>query len=149
MFCTYKWLPKEASTPELTQYVYSDGKTLKTDNKGTLYVEKNVPYKITYEVLRNDLGDASEMVSDVIIDGKSIGSCNPDGGDYDCTYFKCPGSTIVSSPTGMIPVNLKYIKHSWDCDCDMETWMCSKENTVPGQTPMTAVAKFTLTRHLC
>eukprot|EP00586_Coscinodiscus_wailesii_P001105 CAMPEP_0172482032 /NCGR_PEP_ID=MMETSP1066-20121228/8318_1 /TAXON_ID=671091 /ORGANISM="Coscinodiscus wailesii, Strain CCMP2513" /LENGTH=90 /DNA_ID=CAMNT_0013244897 /DNA_START=134 /DNA_END=403 /DNA_ORIENTATION=+ len=38
----------EHGIPEFVpvQYVYSDGKTAKTDNEGTLYVEKNVPYKI-------------------------------------------------------------------------------------------------------
>ena len=112
----------------------------------------NIAYSPKIEVLRNDLGSASEKVSKITFDGAVIGDCNPDGEDYDCTFFDCYNTIktkTISSETGLIPVSLTYQGHSWDCDCDKETWMCSRESSIPGRTPMTAVARFTLTPIIC
>ena len=78
---------------------------------------------------------------------KSIGGCNPDGGDTDCTFFHCQvtsASATVVSQTGIIAVRMDFTGHSHDCDCDLQTWECSAENTVGGRTPVTAVGRFTL-----
>jgi len=98
------------------------------------------------EALRNDLGDAGEYVAGVKLDGVSMGSCKPNGGDYDCTFFQCPLSGVkeVVSASGKIIVEMHYKGHSWDCDCDMQSWTCSRESTVAGRKPMTAVMRFTL-----
>ena len=104
-------------------------------------------YDVRIEVLRNDLGSSDERVSKITFDGVTIGDCNPDGGDYDCTFFNCRDTiqnALVFSETGSIRVALTYQDHSWDCDCDKETWECSPENQVPTRTPMTAAARITL-----
>ena len=129
----------------VTQVIYSEGTAAQTNNAGTITVVPGVTYIVSMEILRNDLGSSSERVVDVTLDGTSIGGCNPDGHDYDCTFFTCSQSPSVSSATGNIAVNLEYAGHSWDCDCDKESWECSKEDTVSGRTKMTAVARFTLT----
>lgn len=100
------------------------------------------------EVLRNDLGGDDEKVSDIKFDGVSIGSCNPDGGDYDCTFYNCQSAlteTTYTPASSTINVELVYTGHSHDCDCDVSSWECSEENTVAGRAAMTAVARITLT----
>ena len=81
------------------------------------------------------------------IDGTNLGKCNPDGADYDCTFFECyhdqAPATMMSS-TGILDVNIRLTGHSKDCDCDKSTWECSQENTVAGRAPMSAVGRFTL-----
>ena len=136
--------------------IYKEGKTpsnwngnnTKATYDDVLNVLPGVDYSIKVEVLRNDLGQSAEKVSRIALNGRSIGECNPDGDDYDCTFFDC-SQTIsdksISSTNGSIVASLTYEGHSWDCDCDKETWQCAKENTKVGLTPMTAVAKITLT----
>ena len=87
-------------------------------------------------------------MSSIKFDGVSIGSCNPDGGDYDCTFYDCESAlteTTYTPTSNMINVELIFTGHSKDCDCDTATWDCSKEDTVEGRTAMTAVARITLT----
>ena len=98
-------------------------------------------------MLRNDLASSSEHVMGVTLNGRSMGGkCNPNGGDYDCTFFRCPYSPMkVTSSSGSIQANIRLTGHSKDCDCDESTWQCSKEGTVPGRTPVTAAGRFTLT----
>lgn len=127
--------------------VYTEGRGgAKTDNRGKVEVEEGVDYIVGFEILRNDLGDGSEYVTDVIVDGHSLGECHPDGGDYDCTFFQCPFTeTVITASSSTIDVNIRVTGHSWDCDCDKQTWECSAEGSVSGRTPMTAVGRFTLT----
>merc|ERR1719199_1942989 len=104
-------------------------------------------YNIDVEILRNDLGHSSEYVKSILVGGEDMGSCNPDGGDYDCTFYKCQGlksGVRTASESGTIPVRLVYTGNSWDCDCDTNTWDCSKQSTVSGRTAMEAVARFTV-----
>jgi hypothetical protein len=134
------------STADVVKVVYTEGTTPQGDNTGTIDVTPHQKYAIKFEILRNDLGDASEYVTDVLVDGASLGSCHPDGGDHDCTFFTCSFSDAEITPTtNSIDVNVKLTGHSWDCDCDTASWECSKENTVSGRTPVTAVGRFTLT----
>ena len=51
----------------------------------------------------------------------------------------------ILTQTGNIAVVMDFVGHSRDCDCDEQTWDCSRENTVGGRTPVTAVGRFTLT----
>lgn len=128
--------------------VFGEGKTAKPIYESIINVVPNVTYDVNVEVLRNDLGSHSEKVTKITLDDVIIGDCNPDGGDYDCTFYNCKQSIndiLVSSETGSILVALTYQEHSWDCDCDKDTWLCSKENQIPERTPMTAVARVTLT----
>ena len=127
--------------------VYGEGETTQATYESIINVAPNLEYEVRIEVLRNDLQDDEERVSKITFDGVTIGDCNPDGGDYDCTFFNCRNTiqnSIVSSETGSIRVVLTYQEHSWDCDCDKETWECSKESQIPSRTPMTAVARITL-----
>jgi len=126
--------------------VFSDGEKDHNTTRGTASVTPNVAYKVSFEILRNDLGDSHEYVTDVKVDGQSLGACHPDGGDFDCTFFTCPFSTsTVTSSSGTVALEIHIIGHSWDCDCDKSTWECSRENTVAGRTKMTAVGRFTFT----
>jgi len=116
------------------------------DNRGNITVQPGVRYTVSVEILRNDLGSSGERVQDITLDGSSIGGCNPDGGDYDCTFYNCPmPSATVMSQTGNVEVNMVFHGQSWDCDCDEQTWICSSENSVGGRTPVTAVGRFVLT----
>ena len=127
--------------------VYGEGETTKSTYESTINVAPNLDYDVRIEVLRNDLGENDERVSKITFDGVTIGDCNPDGSDYDCTFFDCRDTiqnAQVSSETGSIRVALTYQGHSWDCDCDKETWDCSPENQVSSRTPMTAAARITL-----
>ena len=140
-----------SSTPdrneEIKHVVYGEGKTARATYESIINVVPNLDYSVKVEVLRNDLGSHSEKVSKISFDGVVFGDCNPDGEDYDCTFFDCKQSIQklpLSSKTGSILVALTYQGHSWDCDCDKETWTCSKENQIPTRTPMTAVARITL-----
>ena len=76
---------------------YSAGKTpqYNPSASATATVTPGVIYTVMVEVLREDLGSSSERY-DAIRLGDSghnlinIGGCNPDGGDYDCTFFEYP-----------------------------------------------------------
>ena len=111
-------------------------------------VVRYLKYKLKVEILRNDLGSANEYVSEITLNGKRFGGCNPDGQDYDCTFYDCASDLIqntIASNTGSINATLYFQGHSSDCDCDEDTWECSREYTKPSRTPMTAVARITLT----
>ena len=130
--------------------VYGEGKTASPVQiyDSTINVVPKLKYNVKVEVLRNDLGHPLEKVSKITFDGAEIGDCNPDGGDYDCTFFDCQDSiqnSPVSSDTGSILVALTYVEHSWHCDCDKETWECSRANQIAARISMTAVARITLT----
>lgn len=113
---------------------------------GTIKVHPNTNYNVTVEILRNDLASRkpNEYVKSIKLDGYEMGECQPDGGDYDCTFYKCNMSKIINSKTGIINATLIFFGHSRDCDCNTTTWQCAKENTVTGYTPMKAVARFNL-----
>jgi len=118
---------------------------------GRATVVDGVKYKINTEVLRNDLASGSERVNRILVNGVNLGGCNPDGGDYDCTFFNCFSSPMFFTATSTeVVIRVTYQGHSWDCDCDTTTWesgdsSCSKEKTIAGRTPMSAVARFTFT----
>lgn len=133
----------------IQQVIYTSGTTALASNTGTIFgVASGTTYNVKVEVLRNDLASASEYVSAITFDGSSIGSCNPDGGDYDCTFYNCAStlsSTTYTPTSTTIAVVLTFVGHSHDCDCDTTTWQCSQENTVSGRVAMTAVARISLT----
>ena len=137
--------------PAVIQHViYAEGKTKTPSIGSTINVVPDVTYSLKVEVLRNDLGSKSEKVSDIQLDGVTIGDCNPDGGDYDCTFFDCGQSltkTTITSSSGSIIAALAYegAYRTHSCDCNKETWECAKQDTMIGFTPMTAVARITLT----
>ena len=119
-------IPEKGATIRKT--IYSSGTTANTENKGVIDVRPNTRYYVRFEVLQNDLGSSSEKVTHVLVDGEDLGECNPDGGDYDCTFFDCSvknqkSLTVVSS-SGKVDVNMKFTGHSHDCDCDTTTWEC-------------------------
>jgi len=142
------WSEGSCIKPETINWIiYTEGTTPRTDNIGEIPgAIPGLQYDVNVEVLRNDLGSSSEYVSDITLEGKSLGSCNPDGDDYDCTFYRCSNTGTVTGPSdGKFDVNMKFVGHSYDCDCDKKTWACSKEKTVGGRSPMTAVYKFIFT----
>ena len=115
---------------------------------GSMLLLHGVTYSIVMEVLLNDLGDAGEKVSGVTFNGHSIGGCNPDGGQYNCTFYNCAReltSRNYTATSDTINVDATYLGYSHGCDCDVNDWSCSKEGTVAGRTAITAVARFILT----
>jgi hypothetical protein len=113
---------------------------------GSLSATPGVVYSVTLEVLRNDLMDASELVDRIKVNGVEVGECNPDGDDYDCTFFSCPISHSITVPAdGIVAFEFDFKGHSWDCDCNKTSWECSQENTVEGRTPVVSAVRVTLT----
>jgi hypothetical protein len=144
-------------TAPIVAVAYSQGTTVYSSPSAatTVDVIPGETYNIRVEILRNDLGSASERVTAIRVGGTDIGGCNPDGGDYDCTFFDCASqltasNLIMTATTGTLTLEVDITGHSHDCDCDMTSWTsgqasCSRQDTVAGRTPMTAVARFTLT----
>ena len=105
------------------------------------------------QVLRNDLASSAEKVTAIRVDGVDLGECNPDGGDYDCTFYDCATDianqghslTVVATASTM-DFEADLTGHSHDCDCDTDTWECSQQDTVADRTAMTAVLRFRLDR---
>ena len=87
----------------VTKVIYT-GNTVKRFNSGTITVQPGLQYSVNVEILRNDLASSSEKVQDITLDGISIGGCNPDGNDFDCTFFNCPitSASVVSQGTNSI-----------------------------------------------
>jgi len=97
---------------------------------GSISVDPATTYSVSVDILRNDLGQASEYVSSVVINGISSGHCMPSGLDYDCTFHRCEfGIADVNAPSGVVEVSATFQGHSWDCDCDIDSWQCFAENT--------------------
>ena len=142
---------------KIVQIIYKAGKNSQSQSQrnaeiitGSISVSKGVHYLVTAEVLRNDMGSASEKLASITLDGVQMlprGGCNPPGSDYSCDFWTCPvvSAAKVMSNTGSIAVAFDVKETSWDCDCDTSTWQCSKESTVRGRTPMEAAVRFTLT----
>ena len=129
--------------------VYSSGTTAYSNPSatGTVLLQAGSEYTVQVEILRNDLGGGygSEYVSAIYVGSTNIGWCAPNGGDYDCTFYTCSATHTFTPTTSSVALSINVEGHSWDCDCDMTTWVCSAENTVAGRTPMTAVARYTFT----
>lgn len=141
--------PGPAGSPAMAM-VYSSGTSASNSPAatGTVDLVVGAAYSVAIEVLRNDLGGQSEKITAVYIgSGSSLGECNPDGDDYDCTFFACTHLTMTSftPTTSAVALRIDATGHSHDCDCDINTWQCSQENTVSGRIPMTAVARFSFT----
>ena len=70
-------------------------------------MQPGIWYTVNVEILRNDLADWDETVQDITLDGRSIGGCNPDGGDFDCTFFNCPITSASAVSQGPISIENK------------------------------------------
>lgn len=133
----------------VTQVIYSSGTTAyyTPSATGSVNLVAGATYLVQVEILRNDLGGGrgSEWVPAIYVGSTSIGDCAPDGGDYDCTFFTCPISHTFTPATSTVALSIDVSGHSWDCDCDMSSWQCSREDSILGRTKMTAVARYTFT----
>ena len=138
--------PPPAAVP-VTQVIYSSGTQAyyAPSATGTATLVAGAQYTVQVEILRNDLGSGygSEYVPAIYVDGTDIGWCAPDGGDYDCTFYTCSNSHTFTPASSTVNLRIDVTGHSWDCDCDMSTWVCSSENSVSGRTQMTATARYT------
>jgi hypothetical protein len=116
-----------------------------------IHAKPHVAYIIKLEVLRSGLGNSNvEKISEIIIDGKDFGECDPPGNDDTCDFVECR-STIstkeVASTSGMFSVKLKYLGNSpGHCTCDKTTWDCYKtgEKNGEGANKIIAAARITL-----
>ena len=87
----------------------------KVEIQGTIDVRPNISYALEVELLRTDL-DAESENAEIFVDGESIGTCNPSGGQGDCTFFKCSqmnhGQNVpvktVTSKSGVIHFQANY-----------------------------------------
>merc|ERR1711934_785043 len=142
---------------KIVKVIYKAGKNSQTQAqrnaeiiKGTISVCKGVEYSVKAEALRGDMASASEYLASITLDGAKVllkAGCNPPGNDLDCDFWNCPvvsGASVVSQ-TGSIAVGFDVKETSWDCDCDTNTFECSKENSVKGRTAIEAAVRFTLT----
>ena len=83
-------------------------------------------------MLRSDLGGSNEKVNSVILNGTSIGGCNPPGKDDDCDFYDCTDSFIrkvKADENGKINVKADYQGHSADCYCDQKAGKCISEKS--------------------
>ena len=66
-------------------------------------------YDIDIELLRTDTGDEDEY-ADIIFNGNPFGKYNPNGGDGDCTWYKCSDiiKTQIGSSTDFITILIQY-----------------------------------------
>ena len=91
-------------------------------------VYPDVTYAIAVHVLQNGLEDADANVN-IIVEGNSIGECNPAGSNNDCSFYDCSGqvsSKTYSSSSGLISVELQFAGNSAAyCTCDTTSWYCS------------------------
>ena len=85
-----------ALPPPIVVMAYDLGKTPKYEPSAaaTASVTPGLTYTVTVEILREDLQSASEYVAAIRIGDSgqpllNLGPCNPDGTDYDCTFFDC------------------------------------------------------------
>ena len=110
--------------------IYQEGMSVGTSRYSqTIQVYPNQEYSLDVEVLRSGLSDANSKISDIKVDGISIGECNPAGSDNACDFYECgmiPGTKVFSSPTGSFVVEVDYVGQSYQCDCDVSTWTCQK-----------------------
>ena len=113
----------------VTNVVYQEGTSVGTSTYSkTVQVYPNQEYSIDVEVLRGGLADDKSKISDLRVDGISIGQCNPIGSDYACDFYECgeiPGTIIFSSSTGSFVLEVDYVGQSYKCDCDLSSWTCA------------------------
>lgn len=144
----------------IRKVVYQEGTSVKSKNAAFVMVRPNTKYRVSYSILKNDLGDAKERLVKATLDGKSLGGCKPPGGDYDCTFFKCSGTMEYTSKSGKANLMMEYEGHSKDCECNRRNWECFKEGKAPreaeaggqtdikikgGYTPVTYAAEWVFT----
>ena len=117
------------------------------DTAGTIAVVAGRTYTVSYDILRNGLGHDHEYVPYAVVDGVSLGRCDPTGGDRDCTFHRCeyPNVTTIVASSDQISASVRVVGQSHDCDCNTDTWECAGPGTVPDQTMVLVVARFTLT----
>ena len=115
----------------------------------TIQVVPRQSYLMKLEVLQSDLSDSDEKVSGIEINGESLGECNPDGGDQDCTFFDCAQHLLTNeivSEDSSLQVKLTFQKHSKDCNCNKRTWNCKSDaEKDPTKASILAAARITLT----
>ena len=91
-------------------YLNSQKNTLEGD---ILNLIPNKEYDFDWSVLRSDLGDSSEKVNSLTLNGTTIDGCNPPGNDYDCDFYDCTDSLIrkvKADKNGKINVKANYVK---------------------------------------
>lgn len=144
-------MAKFTLTPVISKVVYQEGSGAAPQGgetySGSINVTPGQPYEVNFAVLKNDLGDDSEYVAWAKVDGKVLGNrCNVPGGDYDCNFHSsCYSNQVMTFNTSSVPVEYRLVGNSKDCDCDLSTFECYRENTIfVSKTPIMAMARFTM-----
>ena len=118
--------------------------------RSTAAVVPNTNYKISVEILMSNKSSSKLLVNRVLVDDVDLGKCTPEAVKDDCTFVPCSSLTevdnLISSDTGVINIAIEFEGHSWGCNCDTQSWMCSKHRETLKQIPMVAVGKITLTK---
>ena len=118
--------------------------------RSTTSVDPNAFYKISVEILHNRIDNSELQVNKVMVDGVDLGKCTPEIPHYDCAFVPCSNLTdadyIISSETGMINIAIEVEGHSWGCNCDTQSWRCSKHRETLNHIPMVMVGKIKLTK---
>ena len=93
-----------------------------------MYTVPNQWYRVKFEVMLTDMDLKDEKVSDIRLNGRSIGACNPIGRD-DCTFYDCSSNenefgdhiadTILrSNEKGMMRFEIEYSReHDYKYNC--------------------------------
>ena len=111
-------------------------------------------FRVNVEVLQGGLESPDAKVSNIKLNEKDLGGCNPTGSNFSCSFqtcnFKGDKNEIISL-TGKLNIVLRFTHAAHYCDCDEITWECSpkqrrdESGDVAGRTGFIAVARVTLT----
>ena len=139
---------------DITKVVYANGITRSglpsSQYKSSISVVPNVSYSVTIEVLITSKMSVYESLTEVVLDGKDLGSCSPEANTASCAFSICQEiskkEVIVVSKSGTMDLSMTFFNHSSRCNCDPISWKCSPKFTDSGQISMVAVARIGLRR---
>ena len=119
----------------IAQMVYQEGTDVLTGTyTGTVTLISGIPYTISFEILRCDLGGDDEYVTGAFINGENVlydGECNPIGADNDCTFYRCIVDITFRTMTfdaTSVDLSISLTEHASSCKCNIDEnpmhWDC-------------------------
>ena len=143
-------IPMVYNDGAITQMIYEEsecGSYCESERYSTfISVLRNTSYEIQIEILKNDLVTDDKKIAALKVDGTLIGNCYSSGENDVCSFYDCSfhlTSKHIISSTGVLEFEFIHSKHSQNCSCDKETWICEKANTTLSQ--IKVAARITLT----
>ena len=135
----------------------------------TIPVIKGVTYDVKIEVLLSGLNQGRNKITDILVGGDNLGTCNPPNYNApafsqieECSFFDClsgceslacgddkhphtvPRAKTVTASADEIQISMLYTRHWSSCSCPLDTWECEKERSKPEHVGVAAVARVTL-----